>query len=246
MVTRFGLRPVLALLLPFVLIAAPCLAGPADICEERDRAGRGALGGAAGGAARDRADRDRTQRRRAAPALPVGDQPRGQGPLVRDPRGGARLRAREPRRGAAELRRRLLPDQLLLARAELSLARGDVRRRNRRGLCGALSRGASMPSAATGRGGRGLSLADARSGRGSTGRASTACSPRSRAGPSPWSRRRRRRRRPPRPRRRESRTRLSRGPKIITVPRAAPAVPAPPASEAAGLAGRATQAALVF
>jgi soluble lytic murein transglycosylase-like protein len=33
MVTRFGLRPVLALLLPFVLLAAPALAGPAEICE---------------------------------------------------------------------------------------------------------------------------------------------------------------------------------------------------------------------
>ena len=99
---------------------------------------------------------------RAAARLALGDQPRGQGPLVRDPRGGAGLREGEPRRGAAELRRRLRADQLPLARPRLPLGRGDVRPRMDRDLRGAVPAHALRGARQLVGGGRRLPFADAR------------------------------------------------------------------------------------
>ena len=65
-----------------------------------DRRGRAARGHPGGHPARDLADRDRAGAERPAAALALGDQPRGQGLLVRQPRGGAGLRQGE-RRGRA-------------------------------------------------------------------------------------------------------------------------------------------------
>ena len=98
MTPRSGLRLGLALALA-VLAArrrrcAPRTPDPSrDLCERRDRQRRPPRRRAGRGAARGGADRDRPAPRRPDARLALGDQPRGQGLLVQDPRGGAGLRA---------------------------------------------------------------------------------------------------------------------------------------------------------
>ena len=103
MSSRFGPWPVLALLLSLVLRTGPALAdrdeAGAQICERAIAARARARRRPRGRAARDLADRDRAGAERAAPALALGDQSRGQGLLVREPRRGARLRQGERRSG---------------------------------------------------------------------------------------------------------------------------------------------------
>ncbi len=168
--------------------------------------------------ARDLAHRDRAGTGRAAQALALGDQPGGQGLLVPQPRRGAGLRQGERRGRADQLRCRLLPDQLLLARAQLHLARGDVRSGDRRRLRGGVPQEPlSRARRLVGGGGR-LSLAAAGPGQ----RLPRALRPHPRgprrradhaggggAGRAPEAA-------PAAPR--KSRTRLTRGPKIITIP----------------------------
>ena len=185
MTSRFGPWPVLVLLLSVLLPAArraprPTRRAPRS-ASGPSPAARGREGVPRGRAARHLADRDRAGAGRPAAALALGDQPRGQGLLVRQPRRGAGLRQGEPRRGPHQLRRRLLPDQLFLAR------RAIFPRWNRcstptpaptmpRGSCAA-----SMPSAATGRRPRGPTTRRRRTAPASTAPASTASSPASAA-----------------------------------------------------------------
>ena len=168
MTCRFGPWPVLVLLLSLLL---PGGAGPrrrrrgrrADLraghrrrCAPRRRA--------RGRAARHLADRDRAARRAAGCGPGPGRSTARARATGSGPRRGAGLRQGEPGRGAQELRCRLLPDQLSLARRELPVAGVDVRPESAptmpRGSCAASIRARRLVG-----GGGGVPFADPGAGR---------------------------------------------------------------------------------